>query len=218
MDEPFIVNLARDQAQDLPKASTYADLIKGGIFIVTGSNTGLGFEAASALVATGAAKVILAVRSQQRGDAAVKNIEEITGFTGVAEVWLLNMASYDSIVAFGERVKTLDKINGISLNAGVVQDQWTVADRGNEMTNMVNVLGTVLLAGLILPTLRQMAAKLGRKTHLSLVGSGTAFQKESDIELEKAVASGRDVIDYFNDEKNMSISRLVIISSLRAAN
>ncbi len=53
---------------------------------MTGSNTGLGLEAAKHLVALGAAKVILGVRDVNAGEVAKTEIEKETGKTHVAEV------------------------------------------------------------------------------------------------------------------------------------
>jgi hypothetical protein len=73
------------QALDLPLLVT-AETCKGATYIVTGSNIGLGLEAARHLVGLGSAKVILAVRNTQAGEAAKKDIEATTGKTGVAEL------------------------------------------------------------------------------------------------------------------------------------
>ena len=83
----------------------------GKVYIVTGANAGLGFEAAQHLVVAQAAKVILAVRNLASGNEAVAKIEANTGRTGVAEVWELDMASYDSIRAFVKRAQSLDRID-----------------------------------------------------------------------------------------------------------
>lgn len=219
--DSFKFDFVADQKAELPKADTYKSLIQGGTFIVTGSNTGLGLEAALALTATGAEKVILAVRSQEKGDAAVARIEKETGVKGVAEVWLLDMGSYESILAFGKRVSAMDRLDGISENAAVAYDKFTTADKGIETTNMVNVLGTMLLAGLVMPKLQESAKKLGRTTHLSIVGSGVAFQNDAKDELNLAVASGKDIIDFFNDESRgvparYPLSKLLLIHALRA--
>lgn len=65
--------------------------------IVTGSNCGIGFEAAVKFVQLGAEKVILAVRSSPKGEVARKLIEERAGRDGVVEVWLLDMMDYGSL-------------------------------------------------------------------------------------------------------------------------
>ncbi|KAL8846964.1 MAG: hypothetical protein Q9221_007977 [Calogaya cf. arnoldii] len=65
--------------------------------IVTGSNTGLGLEAARHYVRLGAAKVILAVRSLEIGAAAKESLEETENRVGVVEVWHLDLSSYDFV-------------------------------------------------------------------------------------------------------------------------
>ena len=137
---------------------------KGQTIIVTGANTGLGFDAAQHFVRLGAAKVILACRSQARGDAAVAAIEKETGIRGVAEVWLLDMSQYDSIKAFAKRAEGLPRLDKVVLNAGVnMPERQACGD--SEMVMTVNVYGTFLLLGLLLPTLqRPVAGRAGPAT------------------------------------------------------
>ncbi len=60
----------------------------GRVAIVTGSNTGIGFETARVLVERGA-RVVLACRDEARGDDAVKRIGAL-GARGTAELSLLD--------------------------------------------------------------------------------------------------------------------------------
>lgn len=92
---------------------------KGQVYIVTGANTGLGFEAARHLVRLGADKVILACRNLEKGEAAVKDIEESTKRIGVAEVWSLDLSSFESVKEFAKKVDTLPRIDAIVENAGM---------------------------------------------------------------------------------------------------
>jgi len=146
----------------------------GQTYIVTGANTGIGFEAAKHFVRLDATRVILAVRSPPKGDVAKAKIEEATGRTGVAEVWPLDLASYDSIRAFAQRVSELDRIDAVVENAGVALTEWTLAE-GSETTITVNVLGTMLLAMLLLPALRKIAMRWKFLPRLTIVTSGRAF-------------------------------------------
>ena len=91
----------------------------GQTVIVTGSNTGLGFEAAKHFVRLGADKVILAVRTVEKGEAARKRIEESTKITSVVEVWQLELESYGSVKAFAEKAQGLDRLDVLVENAGV---------------------------------------------------------------------------------------------------
>jgi NAD(P)-dependent dehydrogenase (short-subunit alcohol dehydrogenase family) len=199
MTETLNFDFVKDQKAVLPTADTYASQIKGGTFIVTGSNTGLGLEAAKSFVRLHATKVILAVRSPSKGEEAKSKIEAETGITGVAEVWALDMSSYDSIIEFGKKINALERLDAIVENAAVALDKWSTADKGMETTMIVNVTGTMLLTGLVMPKLRESAEKYGVKPHLSIVGSGVAFRDDARDELDK-VPEGTDIIDWFNDE------------------
>jgi NAD(P)-dependent dehydrogenase (short-subunit alcohol dehydrogenase family) len=190
-----------DQKQQLPIVAT-KEGCHGGTFIVTGANTGLGYEAAKHLVQLSAAKVILAVRSPVKGDEAKTKIQADTGINGVAEVWPLDMGSFESIKSFAEKVNGLERLDAIVENAGVaIGGQWKTTD-GNEETIMVNVLGTMLLAGLVMPKLKETAEKYGILPHLSIVGSGVAFTVPGVLESSKG-----DVIDWLNDESQADKSK-----------
>jgi retinol dehydrogenase-12 len=59
----------------------------------------------------------------EKGEAAVKDIEESTKRTGVAEVWSLDLSSFDSVKEFAKRVDTLPRIDAIVENAGMFYHQ-----------------------------------------------------------------------------------------------
>ena len=88
--------------------------------IVTGSNTGLGLEAARLLLRLNASKVILAVRTISKGEAAAKSIISSCNVPGSrVEVWQLDMSNKDSIIALAKRAAALDRLDAAILNAGV---------------------------------------------------------------------------------------------------
>ncbi|KAK7414071.1 hypothetical protein QQX98_007103 [Neonectria punicea] len=125
------------QPRGLPLLAT-TETCSGRTYVVTGANTGLGFEAAKHLVALDAAKVILAVRNVAAGDIAKAKIEEATGKTGVAEVWALDLASYESVKMFANRViAELERVDALIENAAVAMsselkdDPLTKIDAGN---------------------------------------------------------------------------------------
>ncbi|KAL4943512.1 hypothetical protein BDV06DRAFT_135299 [Aspergillus oleicola] len=147
----------------------------GKTFIVTGANTGLGFEAAQHLVRLGAKEVILAVRTDTSGEQAKSKIEEATGKTGVAKVWTLDLCSYDSVKRFAKRAETeLDRIDAVIENAAIATADPTPTE-GHRVALTVNVLSTFLLAVLLLPKLKSSAEKYGILPHLSIVTSGVGF-------------------------------------------
>jgi NAD(P)-dependent dehydrogenase (short-subunit alcohol dehydrogenase family) len=74
--------------------------LSGRLAVVTGANSGLGLGLARALSAAGA-DVIMAIRSRQKGEAA---IDEIRSTVPAAKLTLkqLDLASLESVAALGE--------------------------------------------------------------------------------------------------------------------
>lgn len=138
MPESFL-GMIQSQYKSLPIVPSS---LQGQTIIITGSNTGLGLEAARHCVRLGASRVILAVRSLSRGENAKESIEKSTGRTNMTEIWQLDLTSYDSIRSFAKRASTeLDRIDALIENAGLALDKWTEAE-GSETTITVNVIGT----------------------------------------------------------------------------
>lgn len=167
------------QRRGLPLCITI-EACSGNTYIVTGANTGLGFEAAKHLVALGAAKVILGVRNLGAGEMAKAKIQKATGKTNVAEVWALDLTSYDSVKAFAQRAMgTQDRIDALIENAAVAMSQRAVAE-GHVVPVTVNVLSTLLLGVLLLPKMSESAQRFNNLPHLTIVTSGVSFDFEED--------------------------------------
>ncbi|KFY13238.1 hypothetical protein V492_03384 [Pseudogymnoascus sp. VKM F-4246] len=167
----------------------------GKTYIVTGSNVGLGFEASKHLVAVGAAKVIMAVRNTSAGETAKADIEAATGTTGVAEVWALDLSSYDSVKAFAKRAAGLERIDALIENAGVAAFERTMAE-GHLLNITVNVISTLLLAVLLLPKMSEDAKKFGIVPHIAVVSSGVGFDVKADWDIIK----GDPLVEVENEE------------------
>ena len=145
----------------------------GKTIIVTGANVGLGKEAVKHFVRLHAAKVILAVRSIEKGEAAKADIEkEQKVAPDTLEVWKLDYASYASCKEFAANVAKLNRVDAVILNAGITTEHFEIFE-DNESQVTVNVVSTALLALLLLPTLRSTAANHPNVVPvLSIVGSG----------------------------------------------
>jgi len=156
----------------------------GKTVIVTGSNTGLGFEAARHFTRLGAAKVILAVRSLEKGEVAKEDIEKTTGVKNVVEVWQLDMSSYKSVLDFTARAdKELERIDIALLNAGISPGKFEIFEQ-DESTITVNVVSTFLLALALLPKLKATSAKFNIRPNLTIVASEVHFAthfREKDV-------------------------------------
>ena len=85
--------------------------------LITGSNAGLGFEAARAVVPHNPERLILAVRNIQKGEAAQRELNKIRSASTTIETRELDQSSFASVRAF---VKGLDgqRIDIALLNAG----------------------------------------------------------------------------------------------------
>ncbi|KAK7737463.1 hypothetical protein SLS53_006536 [Cytospora paraplurivora] len=147
-------------------------MVNGQTVIVTGSNVGLGKEAARHFTRLGAAKVILAVRNTKAGEDAKAYIETATNAApGTIEVWHLDLGSYASVKTFAARASTeLDRIDVVIENAGIAVNTKRIVE-GHESTITVNVISTFLLALLLLPKLKETSKKLGKQSILTVVSS-----------------------------------------------
>lgn len=176
---PSFWGFIRSQRTFLPLVPT-PETIRGGTYIVTGGNTGLGFECTKHLVELGAGRVIIAVRSLQKGNAAIEAIHEATG-RHVGEVWELDLASFDSVEKFASRIQFLDRIDALIENAGVAMAEFTLSE-GMETSLMVNVAGTMLLAMRAIPKLQESAQRFKITPHIAIVASEVAFDCEGVVE------------------------------------
>lgn len=162
----------------------------GRTVIVTGSNVGLGLEAARHFTRLGAAKVILAVRDLTKGEAAKKSIEESTRREGVVEVWQLDLGSYESVKQFAKRVNNLPRVDVMLENAGLAPPTFKLME-DNESTITVNVVSTFLLALLVLPKLKETAQRYNTRPRLTIVSSEvhgwTNFQERKNEHIFEAI-------------------------------
>src|SRR5580692_1661856 len=127
--------------------------------LITGSNSGIGFEAALALARVGA-EVILAARTQAKADdAAARILEQVPSAQLYPEI--LDLAVQASVHAFANRM--MERFPGRSLdllinNAGVMAlPTREVTEDGFERQFATNYLGPFALTGLLLPSIKQKA-------------------------------------------------------------
>jgi NAD(P)-dependent dehydrogenase (short-subunit alcohol dehydrogenase family) len=129
----------------------------GRTAVVTGANSGVGFETALALAKAGGT-VVVASRSAVKGEAAASQIQAAAPGAGVA-FELLDLASLASVGAFAERLgRRHDRLDLLVNNAGVMEipRRETTAD-GFELQFGVNHLGHFALTLHLAPLLRRAA-------------------------------------------------------------
>jgi NAD(P)-dependent dehydrogenase (short-subunit alcohol dehydrogenase family) len=125
--------------------------------VITGSNSGIGFEAALALARMGA-ELILPARTQAKADdAASRILQQVPNAQLHPEV--LDLAAQTSVHAFASRV--IGRFPGQSLdllinNAGVMAlPTREITEDGFERQFATNYLGPFALTALLLPSIKQ---------------------------------------------------------------
>ncbi|KAK2607549.1 hypothetical protein N8I77_006213 [Diaporthe amygdali] len=149
----------RHQLFETCPATTQKDVdLNGKTAILTGANGGIGVECARQLLDLGLNKLILAVREESKGEAALEKISTGRKLShGQVEIWKLDMSSYESIVNFAERASTLDRLNIVILNAGVYRVNMELnPSTGHEEDVQINYLSTTLLVLLFIGVLKSM--------------------------------------------------------------
>lgn len=146
----------------------------GRTVIVTGANGGLGLEAARHCARLGAARLILACRRTERGEAAKADIEQsllATSTPPVIEVWPLDLCSFDSVRAFCRRADAeLDRLDVLLANAAMLTLNTRMAE-GYEMQVTTNVISTFLLVLMLLPVMKRTAARCNVEPAVTVVAS-----------------------------------------------
>jgi NAD(P)-dependent dehydrogenase (short-subunit alcohol dehydrogenase family) len=133
-------------AADVPDQS-------GKTFVVTGANTGIGFEAAKAL-AQKRARVLLACRDEAKALAAMSAIREFAPNANLAFL-SLDQADLASVRRAAELAAAEPRIDVLLNNAGVMFPPLTRTRDGFELQFGVNHLGTFALTALLLPKLAE---------------------------------------------------------------
>ena len=122
---------------------------QGRLAVVTGANTGLGFETAQALAARGAS-VVLAVRNVEKGKQAAARIAAAAPGATVT-VQELDLSSLDSVRAAAAELRAgHPRIDLLICNAGVMYPPKQTTGDGFELQFGTNHLGHFALTGLLL--------------------------------------------------------------------
>lgn len=126
--------------------------LAGKTIIVTGANSGLGFELTRELANKGA-KVIMACRNLEKASKARQTILNNIGDTDI-DILKLDLASLKSIREFAkEYLSKYDKLDVLINNAGIMAIPYTKTEDGYESQLATNYLGHFLLTGLLMPIL-----------------------------------------------------------------
>ncbi|MEH6636876.1 MAG: oxidoreductase [Halioglobus sp.] len=160
--------------QDVPSQN-------GKTIVITGANTGLGYEAARVLSAKGA-RVVIACRSEQKAHDAIARIEKANGKVDVAYV-ALDLGDLASVRSCAQELQSEANIDILINNAGIMIPPYELTKDGFESQFGVNHLGPFALTGLLLDKLSKSAAP--RVVNTSSIAHRSGKMRFDDINAEK---------------------------------
>ncbi|KAM0349146.1 hypothetical protein HYE67_003036 [Fusarium culmorum] len=137
--------------------------LSGKVIIVTGASSGLGKESALQLAKHNPATIFVTARTEKRGNAAIKEIQDaVPNFKGQIKFLELDLSSFASIqkgaTAFLEQSDRLDILMN---NAGLMATPAGLTTDGYEVQFGSNYMGPALFTKLLLPTIVRTAQQQG---------------------------------------------------------
>jgi NAD(P)-dependent dehydrogenase (short-subunit alcohol dehydrogenase family) len=123
--------------------------MQGKTVVVTGGNSGIGFETAAALGAMGA-RMLITARNAGRGEAAVTMLTQRLGGAGAVELVVFDLADLSSVRAgAAEILQRCPRLDVLVNNAGLILTDRAETVDGFEATFGINHLGPFLLTNLL---------------------------------------------------------------------
>jgi NAD(P)-dependent dehydrogenase (short-subunit alcohol dehydrogenase family) len=128
--------------------------LSGKVAIVTGSNTGIGFEVALDLYQKGA-KVYVACRNEEKAQAAIERMKQTRG-SGELVFGHLDLSSLDAVKQFANEVASKEsRLDYLVNNAGIMIPPPSKTKDGFEIQFGVNFIGHFALTGHLFNQLKE---------------------------------------------------------------
>lgn len=151
--------------------------LHGKTYVITGCNTGIGYETAKTLAAAGAT-VVFACRSEDKARASMRKVlEETDGDVEEEQLHFvkLDTSSFSSVRQFAASLKEAGLTpQNLILNAGVMLSNRSLSVDGLEMTMATNHFGHFLLVQLLLPEMLECERR-GEQPRIVIVGSNMSY-------------------------------------------
>lgn len=155
---------------------------EGRIIMITGANTGLGYETALSLAKKGAT-VIMACRSRSKAEVAKHKIKKAVPAANL-EIMEVDLSSLKSVQKMAKEYQAqYDRLDVLVNNAGVMMPPYTKTEDGLELQLEANYLGHFLLTGLLLPTI--LKTPQSRVVSLSSIAHKNGKINFDDLQSEK---------------------------------
>ena len=126
----------------------------GKVFLITGANSGLGYETSKFLLERGAT-VIMSCRDLIKGEKAKQELLKFN-FSGKIELVELDLSDLINVKKFAESIKNkFDYLDVLINNAGIMAPPKTLSKQGFEIQFAVNHLAHMFLTLELLPMLEE---------------------------------------------------------------
>lgn len=168
--------------------------LSGRVSVVTGANSGLGFEIARGLAERGS-RVYLLCRNAVRGRSARDQLAK----RGDAHLEIVDVSDLSSVRAFCDRFSE-STVDHLVNNAGVLLNERRQSTDGFELTLATHVLGHFLLTHLLVDKLS--TAKPGR---VITVSSGGMYAKKLNLQKLWAAAGSFNGVDAYAQAKRAQV-------------
>ncbi len=166
---------------------------QGRTAIVTGANTGIGFEIARALAAKGA-RVLLACRDGDKAADAIARIDGGCEQGGETEYLHLDLANLASVREAAETAAKEERIDMLVNNAGVMMPPFSTATAGCELQFAVNHLGHFAFTSLLLDKLAEEGGRVVMQSSIA--------HRNADIDFDNLDGSkGYDKTKFYGQSK-----------------
>lgn len=160
----------------------------GKTFLITGSNTGIGFATAKLLAGNGA-QVILACRNREKGEQSLARLKAQVP-SAQATLLQLDLASLTSVRQAAETINSqASRLDALINNAGVMMPPFGRTADGFETQFGTNVLGHFAFTGLLLPLLERTPQ--ARVVWLSSIAHWVGRINFEDLNAEKGYRTWR---------------------------
>ena len=121
--------------------------MSGKVCVVTGASSGIG-KAASLVLAQFGAEIILVCRDKARGEAALAEVRDVAT-AGTARLEIADLSSLQEVRDLAGRLASLDGLDVLINNAGLVLGDRRITADGLEYTLALNHLAPFLLTNLL---------------------------------------------------------------------
>ena len=135
--------------------------LNGKTYVITGTTSGTGFEAAKILLSKGA-KVVMLNRNAKKSDATIASLkQELGNHVDVSSIQM-DLAEQASVKKASEKVlDTISQIDALICNAAIAQvPKQTLTVDGFESQLGVNHYGNFLLQGLLYPRIEKSKGRI----------------------------------------------------------